>query len=241
MESNHINLYDLPLKTNTCWSPHVWKARLALGYKGVPFSTVWTAYPDIKPTFPHLSTPSKPLVTLPIIKTSSGELYTDSWDIAEYLENTYPNKNSLFHGNANVHFFFQQYIGDILFGSLRFLVVPRMPAHLDERSAEYFNRTRQVSFGVPLSELLARDPTPYLNDLKKGLKPINTTLTRTKHFLNGDEPSYSDIILLSVFLWIQVADEALLQTILGFYESEILKQWFERCVALFNISELKTH
>ncbi|KZP05298.1 hypothetical protein FIBSPDRAFT_940540 [Athelia psychrophila] len=70
-----ITLYDIPSKLAIiAWSPNVWKARLALNIKGLPYKTVWVEYPDIervckeigaKPTDTKKS--GAPLYTLPVI------------------------------------------------------------------------------------------------------------------------------------------------------------------------------
>ncbi|KZP02399.1 hypothetical protein FIBSPDRAFT_808778, partial [Athelia psychrophila] len=44
-----ITLYDIPSRNSSkAWSPNLWKARLALNIKGLPYRTVWVEYPDIE-------------------------------------------------------------------------------------------------------------------------------------------------------------------------------------------------
>jgi len=237
MSSSQITLFDIPTKTLSCWSPNTWKSRLSLSFKGVPFTTQWISYPDITPTFSHLITSDKPVVTLPMIKLPNGVLVADSWDIAVYLETTYNTKPSLFHGNKASHFFFQQYVSNILLGPLRVLALPKVPLILDERSAEYFNRTREAKFGASLEVWRKQNPQPHLDELKNKLIPVHLTLTETKKYLGGDEISYSDIVLLSIFLWLKVADEELLQKIFGLFEGGIEKEWYHRCVEVLKVDE----
>ncbi|GKU07641.1 glutathione s-transferase [Fusarium langsethiae] len=51
--SKPIVFYDIaarpPVEKN-CFSPNPWKSRLALNFKGVPYSTSWVALPDIAKT-----------------------------------------------------------------------------------------------------------------------------------------------------------------------------------------------
>lgn len=43
-------LYDLKCTKDVCFSPTVWKIRLMLNYKQIPYRTEWLEFPDIKGT-----------------------------------------------------------------------------------------------------------------------------------------------------------------------------------------------
>jgi hypothetical protein len=49
-----IVLYDLACKKNTCFSLVVWRIRLMLNYKKVPYRTIFLEFPDIEPTLKGL-------------------------------------------------------------------------------------------------------------------------------------------------------------------------------------------
>jgi len=49
-----IILYDLACTKNTCFSPVVWRIRLILNYKNIPYKTVFLEFPDIEPTLKEL-------------------------------------------------------------------------------------------------------------------------------------------------------------------------------------------
>jgi glutathione S-transferase len=96
-----ITLYDLASALNKPWSPSVWKTRLNLNYKGLPYCTKWVEYPDIaalylengiQPT--EIRQGSIPYYSLPVIQDDcSGKpiFVADSFEIAKYLDKTYPN------------------------------------------------------------------------------------------------------------------------------------------------------
>ena len=44
-----IILYDLACTKNVCFSPTVWRIRLMLNYKQIPYKTVFLEFPDIEP------------------------------------------------------------------------------------------------------------------------------------------------------------------------------------------------
>jgi glutathione S-transferase len=100
--SSPIVFYDIatrsPVEKN-CYSPNPWKTRLALNFKGLPYSTSWVALPDIAKVRSSLKVPpcrkfadGTDFFTLPIIEDpATDSLIGDSFDIAVYLQNTYPN------------------------------------------------------------------------------------------------------------------------------------------------------
>lgn len=49
-----IVVYDLACTKNVCFSPVVWRIRLMLNYKQVPYKTVFLEFPDIEPTLKEL-------------------------------------------------------------------------------------------------------------------------------------------------------------------------------------------
>ncbi|KAG8673006.1 hypothetical protein FPOAC2_06429 [Fusarium poae] len=107
MESNKITFYDIaprpPVEKNA-YAPNPWKARFALNFKGVSYSTTWVALPDIAKTRTSLNVPAgrkfadgKDFHTLPVIQDpTTGALLGDSFDIALYLNKTYSGGGDLF-------------------------------------------------------------------------------------------------------------------------------------------------
>jgi hypothetical protein len=51
---HEIVLYDLASTKNVCFSPVVWRIRLMLNYKQIPYKTVFLEMPDIEPTLREL-------------------------------------------------------------------------------------------------------------------------------------------------------------------------------------------
>lgn len=45
-----VILYDLACTKHVCFLPGVWRTRLMLSYKKIPYKTVFLDYPDIEPT-----------------------------------------------------------------------------------------------------------------------------------------------------------------------------------------------
>lgn len=53
MEAQLI-LYDLACTKNVCFSPAVWRIRMMLNYKQLPYKTIFLEFPDIAPTLKDL-------------------------------------------------------------------------------------------------------------------------------------------------------------------------------------------
>lgn len=52
--AHEIVLYDLASTKNVCFSPVVWRIRMMLNYKKIPYKTVFLEMPDIEPTLKEL-------------------------------------------------------------------------------------------------------------------------------------------------------------------------------------------
>lgn len=51
---HEIVLYDLACTKNVCFSPVVWRIRMMLNYKQIPYKTIFLEMPDIEPTLKEL-------------------------------------------------------------------------------------------------------------------------------------------------------------------------------------------
>src|SRR5690606_4693633 len=101
-ESSPIVFYDIrtaPPVEKTCCSPNPWKTRLALNFKKVPYTTAWTHLPEVAKTRKALDMPAvrkfadgTDFYTLPVIHDlATNSKVGDSFDIAVYLQKTYPD------------------------------------------------------------------------------------------------------------------------------------------------------
>lgn len=102
--SNSIIFYDIasgqPLRT---FAPNPWKTRYALNTKGLPYQTKWIDLPDIASVRQELGVPANRTLpdgttyhTLPAIQDlSRGKIVGDSFEIALYLDRTYPTSPTL--------------------------------------------------------------------------------------------------------------------------------------------------
>ncbi|KAI9094042.1 glutathione S-transferase [Phlyctochytrium arcticum] len=100
-----VIFYDLVVNPKTTptqfFSPNTWKARLSLLHKQVNFSTTPVTLLDVCPGGSLASKEPTLKLSLPTIEIpSSGQLVTDSYRIAQWLEESYPDAPSLFSGDG---------------------------------------------------------------------------------------------------------------------------------------------
>ncbi|KAF9183581.1 hypothetical protein BGZ49_004562 [Haplosporangium sp. Z 27] len=103
--SEAMIFYDIamrqPIASNVC-SPNPWKARLALNFKNIDYSTTWVHLPDIAQVRRDLGVDAcrnfgdgTKFYTLPIlVDPNTNSKIGDSFDIAVYLQTKYPNLGS---------------------------------------------------------------------------------------------------------------------------------------------------
>lgn len=101
-KSDGLVLYDVasiaPYEDNAC-APNPWKARYALNFKGVAYSTQWVRMLEITKVRRALGVPAgrkfadgTDFYTLPILTDpETGSAVGDSFDIAVYLQDKFPN------------------------------------------------------------------------------------------------------------------------------------------------------
>ncbi|KAL6905053.1 hypothetical protein GGI43DRAFT_432239 [Trichoderma evansii] len=159
--SDKPTLFDIPSKHGKAWSVFVWRTRMALNYKGIPYEMIWLEFPDIAPTLKSFglapnppSSYDKPY-TVPTIKHPSAGYIMESNVIARELEKLHPEPS--LHLDNGYYDKARASVEETILCLLPELA-PRIPfTLLNDGSIEYFNRTREEFLGMPLSEVLESD------------------------------------------------------------------------------------
>lgn len=92
-KNNTITLYDLQLASGCTISPFVWATKYALKHKGFEIDVVPGGFTGI------LERTGGRSERLPVI-VDDGKWVLDSWLIAEYLDEKYPERPALFSGDS---------------------------------------------------------------------------------------------------------------------------------------------
>lgn len=188
-------LYDLAGKeTDRRFSPYCWRAKLALAHKGLEVETVPWRFTE-KDSIAATGSARVPILV-------DGErTVADSWAIAVYLEEAYPDRPTLFGGEGGraVSRFVNAWADTVLNGAVVRIVLLDICDHLGEQDRDYFRRSREARFGKPLEEVVA-DREGNLAALRAALEPLRVTLG-AQPFLGGEAPLYADHIVFGAFMW----------------------------------------
>ena len=217
-----IILYDLVGTDDRRFSPNTWRSRLALAHKGLAADVRPIHFLDI----PDICGGGQK--TVPVIEDGEN-IVGDSWAIATCLEDTYPDRPSLFGGSAGraLTLAFQNWVLCEVYAKIAPLVVLDILDHLDDGDRTYFRESREKRFGKTLEEVQAgRDDR--IEPFRKSLHPARMTL-RDQPFMGGDTPLYADYVLFSALLWPRVISPyKILQ------HDDPVYDWFERCLDLYD-------
>ena len=216
-----ILLYDLVgADPQRPFSPHCWKAAMALAHKGLDFRSVptpFTAVPTVE------GGASK---TLPVIR--DGEVtVADSFDIALYLESAYPDRPTLFGGYGGVAMarFIERWSQTQLHPFLGSAALMEIYQRQDEENAAYFRDSREVRYGKPLEEVAA-DRDKHLAGFRKKLEPLRSMLAY-QPWIGGASPLFADYIVFGALQWVRVTS-----TYQFLEPGDVIADWFERCLGL---------
>ncbi len=211
-----IKLYDLcGLDESFRFSPTCWRAKAALAHKGVDFETIATPFTKIKE---HVATEQK---TLPYLE-SGGDKVVDSFAIALYLEEKFPEKPKLFNGPEGVAAakFVQSWTNTTLIPLIIKLVVKNIHDSLAATDQAYFRKTRENMLGARLEDV-QNASQENIEAFREGLKPLRTMLAEQR-FIGGKEPLYADLIVYGTLKWaLKTAGFDI------FASDDPVKTWFE--------------
>jgi glutathione S-transferase len=214
-----IALYELKGKNDRRYSLFSWRARMALRHKGLEFETLPVRLSD------KAAIDFSGGKTVPVIR-DKDTVVRDSWKIAEYLENRYPD-HPLFGGEIGrgVTQAFNTWADRVLVPAMLQVIAADIHERVDALDEGYFRQTMEKALRMTLEESRAKRDAALLQ-LGRALEPLQATFKR-QAFLAGAAPAYADYILLSVFQWARVMSP---QEVLA--PEDPLCQWRERMLDL---------
>lgn len=217
-----MELYDLAgAEEDRRFSPFCWRTRLALAHKELPVRTLAWRFTEKERLAPSGQG------RVPVL-VDNGRWVADSWAIATYLEETYPDRPSLFGGGAGqaLSRFYSNWADSALHPGLIRFVLLDVWRHLAPQDRDYFRRSREERFGATLEAVVA-DRDQRLDGFRQSLTPLRLTL-QTQPFLGGERPLYADYIVFGGFQWARcISDYALLAA------DDPVAAWRRRMLELF--------
>jgi glutathione S-transferase len=190
-----ITMYDLAgIEADRRFSPFCWRARMALAHKGFEVETVPWRFTD-KDKLPAPNDGRVPVIV------DGGKVVHDSSAIADYLDERYADRPSLFPGEAakGLSKFVQNWTETVLQVGLIRLVLLDIYKHIGPKDQEYFRQSREPRFGTTLEDVV-KDRDTRLPVFRASLDPLRRTVER-QSFLCGASPAYADYIVFGAFQW----------------------------------------
>lgn len=200
-------------------------SRSALNFKQIPYETIWVEYPDIESVCKKIGAPPTTKVlaldgsglmvdhyTLPVIHDAkTGKVIADSFAIAEYLDETYPDTPRLIpHGMGAAIAMFNYYVNTEILPHLGSLVLPTTQKRLNERSQKYFLDSREFWYQQKLEDLSPPGPKreELWSQVRKGLTTLAGFYKKNENegsgqsvFFMGNTFTYADIVIGSFLCW----------------------------------------
>ncbi|MGJ4972780.1 MULTISPECIES: glutathione S-transferase family protein [unclassified Bradyrhizobium] len=218
-----VKLYELVgTDAGRPFSPFCWRTRMALAHKGLSADTIPWRFTEKSAIAPHGSE------KVPVM-LDGDRAVADSWAIANYLEDAYPDRPSLFGGaGGRAMARFLNAWGDIaIVGGIFPLIIADIPKNLAAEDADYFRKSREARFGKSLEEVMASRDQAVIG-FRRSLEPLRQTL-KTQAFIGGDTPDYADYIVFGGFQWARVVSPFRLLE-----ESDSVHAWRERLLDAFD-------
>jgi glutathione S-transferase len=204
------------------FSPFCWRTRMALAHKGLDAESIPWRFTEKEAIAPHKSE------KVPVLLDDETAV-ADSWAIAVYLEDNYPDRPSLFGGEGGRAMGrMMNWWGDVtVVGGMFPLIVVDIPGHLEPLDAAYFRQSREARFGKPLEQVAAgRDKS--VEGFRRALDPLRLTL-KSQPFIGGAKPNYADYIVFGPFQWARVVSPFKLLA-----EDDPVYAWRERLLDAFD-------
>jgi glutathione S-transferase len=203
------------------FSPYCWRTRMALAHKGLKAETVPWRFTEKNAIKSHNSE------KVPVFIDGETSV-ADSWEIANYLEDTYPDRPSLFGGEGGRAMArMLNSWGDVMVGNLASFIVTDVHGRLAPEDQAYFRTSREARFGKSLEDVVA-DRDARIDAFRKYLDPLRLTL-RKQAFIGGATPNYGDYIVFGQFQWARVVSSFQLLK-----EDDPVYAWRERLLDAFD-------
>lgn len=192
-----IHIYELcGADEELLFSPHCWKTRMSIAHKGLDYETIATPFTKVA------TVEGGENRKVPVIR-DGDTVVEESFEIAKYLERTYPDAPSLFRGEgaeALTQFMVNWGQTQVHPAVVKLCLLDIYNTLADEDKV-FFRTTREKLFGCTLEEFDAKFPKNS-DGLTAALVPLENTLKRQK-FLGGDSPIFADYVIFGPLQWLR--------------------------------------
>lgn len=220
-KDNKITLYDLQLAHGATISPFVWATKYAIAHKGLDLDIVDGGFTGI------MERTGGKTERLPAI-VDAGHWVLDSWLIAEYLDEKYPDRPTLI-GDPSVRVLttmMESWLWGVAIGPWMTCFIKQYRDRALPQDHAYVTETRERMFGRKIEDIIV-GREDRLPKVPPTLQLMRNTLAQSPWF-GGETPNYADYRMLAVFLFTaSVADLPVLT------DDDPLRDWIERGFDLY--------
>ena len=152
------------------FSPYCWRTRMALAHKGLTVTTIpWRFTETDALAFSGQG-------RVPVIR-DGDRVVSDSWAIAEYLEDAYPGRPSLFGGAVGLAHarFVNAWADGVMLGGIARLIVRDLLGVVAPDDRQYFRESREARFGMALEKVQEGRET-RVGEFRASLLPVRLVL-----------------------------------------------------------------
>jgi glutathione S-transferase len=216
-----ITLYELVGANDLRFSPFCWRTRMALAHKQLSARYEPCRFQE-KEKLAFSGQDRIPVLV------DGDTVVSDSWDIACYLEETYPDSPSLFGGDIGrgEALFFNEWIAALQRPILK-IILKDIHDIAEPSDQVYFRKDREERFGATLEEISA-DPESQRPAIETAARPLRAVLAHQPWF-SGPTPAYADYIVFGSLQFARcVSDYPILE------ESDPLYEWRARMLDLYD-------
>jgi len=218
-----ITLYDLVFQEDRRPSPFCWRAKLALQHKGLKWTEVPMGFTEKdKIAFAQSQ-------TVPVIKDGDKGV-KDSWAIATYLDQAYPDRK-LFKDEAALAYarFASGWVDTAVLTALFPIVVGDLYDRVRPVDQPYFQESRGKRLGTTdFAGFQTKAREKGVASFRTVLEPARRVL-KEQPFLAGNQPAYPDYALAGAFLWARIASPLVVLE-----QDDPVHAWRERMLDLFD-------
>jgi len=217
-----LRMFDLAgAEPDRRFSPYCWRTRLALAHKHLAVETIPWRFTEKDAIAPSGQ------IFVPVL-VDGGRWISDSWAIANYLEDTYPDAPSLFGGPSgrSLTLFYSRFADGLVAAIFPFVALDILH-HVAAEDRSYFRETREKRAGTTLEAFVA-DRDARVAAFRTSLNPLRLTL-KAQPFVGGAQPLYADYALFGPFQWARcISPFQLLEP------EDPIRQWRDRLLDRFD-------